>query len=1006
MRKNNPNAYHLIDEEIHYSGHHEESGWDTDHRGAGGPYPGHAEFKGVKSIGNKFPSFRRRNITEETSGVLTFECCYEIKSGDGFYIGFYGDKGDEKEAFVLRQNGILMYAGAKALFKLHEKPHYLKLVIDIDNGKVKVHLDGKFISEEPFTGKAKTISRLQFGYDAGAVGEAVVAAETKLYKNYLFCDTIIPKYDGNLPDEYMIEKSGKSVVGRRKYSPISKYSCYIVKAGSGSVTNISRKFERSGGTVGFEIKYLLPKKGAKLSVSLMSFDTEAITVSDEFTEIYTKDGALRSHSKNVWQTLRIEADTDTKTALIRLNGKVVTTASFDNDADFIDGMKLCFNCKNALEIQFADIKAFPVPPLPDDYVPEPVIPKKKGDYYVGMNICSLWREGSHYGWDCITPFPENKPLLGYYDEGVTETADWELKWMAEHGLDFQLYCWYSSEAQRPMLKTGLSAEIHDGHMLAKYGDKVKLALLWEASACVHPTCFEDVRDYIFPYFIDYFFSDPRYMQIDGYAIMSIYAPDRLAADVGGPAEARRCFDYLRKEVKKLGYKGLIVMCCGDNNPVYKACGIDAVHAYNWGIEGYDVEFTKGRVLGNIREGSTHTVPTVSMGFNHTGWTGIRTPVLEPCDMVTLLEWAKDEILPTYEKDSWKSKLVMLSTWNEYGEGTYMCPAGVHGFGYLDALRKVFMEDVPHADVVPNQDQLDRICILHPQDRILLAPHDNLPPDTNEYPVIKKYEFKTQDDLKKWEFHNIASYEIKDGRLFGHSDATDPYRADPHMILHDDDFLPISTERIGKIVANCRTYKPVNSTCCVQHSYMFEPGKWYPTQTARLSIPEKVAPLVIEPASFHKFPWHETLHGFRFDPVWREGDFELESIEFHAAPPHKILYINGNIVDLKHMPIEIDGTAYISFDTKSDLKKLPNLYYEWNEGLEKLDIYSEKNATLTIGSDICIIDGVDVKMQRALEYYDGVPNIQADILCDILGMDLELSEFEIKLTSKKYSFRKL
>ena len=112
-RKNNPFAYHLIDEEIHWSAHHEESGWDTDHRGAGGPYPGYAEFKDVKSIGNEFPSFRRRNITEETSGIITFECCYEIKSGDGFYVGFFGDKGDEKEAFVLRQKCGMMYAGEK-----------------------------------------------------------------------------------------------------------------------------------------------------------------------------------------------------------------------------------------------------------------------------------------------------------------------------------------------------------------------------------------------------------------------------------------------------------------------------------------------------------------------------------------------------------------------------------------------------------------------------------------------------------------------------------------------------------------------------------------------------------------------------------------------------------------------------------------------------------------------------------------------------------------------------
>ena len=168
----------------------------------------------------------------------------------------------------------------------------------------------------------------------------------------------------------------------------------------------------------------------------------------------------------------------------------------------------------------------------------------------------------------------------------------------------------------------------------------------------------------------------------------------------------------------------------------------------------------------------------------------------------------------------------------------------------------------------------------------------------------------------------------------------------------------------------------------------------------LSVPDRVAPLVVDPKRVHKFPWHETLYGFRFDPVWREGDFELESIEFYAAPPHKVLYFNGEILNLKHDPLEIDGITYITFDTKSDLKKLPTLYYEWNEALETLMVYGKKTAKFTIGSEIAVIDGEEVKMARPLEYYDGIPNIQADILCDVLGLEFDLGEFEIKLKYKK------
>ena len=53
-------------------------------------------------------------------------------------------------------------------------------------------------------------------------------------------------------------------------------------------------------------------------------------------------------------------------------------------------------------------------------------------------------------------------------------------------------------------------------------------------------------------------------------------------------------------------------------------------------------------------------------------------------------------------DDWTKKFVAFSTWNEYGEGTYIMPSGGNGFGYLDAVRSVFMEDVPHTDVVPSE----------------------------------------------------------------------------------------------------------------------------------------------------------------------------------------------------------------------------------------------------------------------------------------------------------------
>ncbi len=993
-RKQNMTAYHLIDEEIHYPGRHEESGWDTDHRGAGQFYEPTREFRSVKSVNTIYPTFRKRNITEETEGVLTFECAYQIVSGDGFYLGFWGNKGDECEAFVLRQNDGKMYAGEKALFDIDNAWHYLKLSLDIDKGEVKVHNDGKFVCDASFTGPASTICRLQYGYDEKDLGEANIHADLKLYKNYLFNDQLICHFDGDMPEEYVISYDGNAKATRRRYNPASKYAIYDLTAEKGSKTEIVRSFDRAKGVVGYEMKYNLPSEGGKLTVSLMSAGEEVVSIYDEFTEIRCKDGALRSHSKNVWQTLRIEADTATNTSLIRLNGKAVTTIGFDIEAEYIDAVKIAFLAENDASLLFTELKAFPIPPLPSDYVPEPVIPKKKGDYYVGMNICSLWRSGTHYGWDCITPFKENKPYLGYYDEGIPETADWELKWMAEHGLDFQLYCWYGSESSMPMVKTMLSKEIYDGHMLAKYSDKVKIALLWEADSMC-PQSFDDFKNYFAPLFIDYFFSDERYMQIDGVAIMSIYSPNRLAKQFGGPEVAKQAFDYLREEVKKLGYRDLAIMCCGESNPFYKECGIDAVHAYNLGHKGYDLQFTKDYNMNNSKEGSVHAVPTVSMGYNWVGWTGERLPVLEPSDMVEALEWAKEEIVDKVkDKSSWKSKLLMLSTWNEYGEGTFMMPAGVHGFGYLDALRTVFREDVPHADIVPNSDQLDRICILHPKDRATIAPLDTLPKDTADYGLIKRYEFKTEEDLALWEMDGPFDYELKDGLLVGHS-----HGQNPTMTLKDDSFLPISTEKIGRIVATIRTSKPVDAMDIIQHKYKFSPDEWFVSEPYTYSNPKEITRLTIEPSKIKGIPWHQTLYGFRFDPVWGVGDFELEAIEFYAQKPHHTLKVNGNIIDLCQTPYVEDNISYIPFDTKSEFKKIPEMYYEWDEEAEMLTVFGKKIGSFIKDCDVASVDGVDVKLAKPVTFVDGIPHMQADILADILGMELTVDELYISLNNK-------
>ena len=88
----------------------------------------------------------------------------------------------------------------------------------------------------------------------------------------------------------------------------------------------------------------------------------------------------------------------------------------------------------------------------------------------------------------------------------------------------------------------------------------------------------------------------------------------------------------------------------------------------------------------------------------------------------LFDRIKREYLPAYAKEEWQKNFVYLSTWNEYGEGTFMMPTtDEKGFGYLDVLREAYTDEPVSAAVNtrPSEQQKARINRLYPQYRRLL-----------------------------------------------------------------------------------------------------------------------------------------------------------------------------------------------------------------------------------------------------------------------------------------------
>ena len=202
-------------------------------------------------------------------------------------------------------------------------------------------------------------------------------------------------------------------------------------------------------------------------MSITTDGEKIITFETRDGKIYVGDVMVNDYIANVWQTLHIEADTNSGKAKIYVNGKHKTTVDFS--VDHFDGVSVDFAPDKDAVMWFDDVEAFEVIQH-SDYPSTPQVAEST-DYNIGMNVCWLWRDQqSGEGWDATSPFSEFDPYLGFYDEGLRETADWELKWMAEHGIDFIHACWYcpSGDVKAPIKEMRHSyAALHDGYTLLR-----------------------------------------------------------------------------------------------------------------------------------------------------------------------------------------------------------------------------------------------------------------------------------------------------------------------------------------------------------------------------------------------------------------------------------------------------------------------------------------------------------------------------------------------------------
>jgi hypothetical protein len=309
-------------------------------------------------------------------------------------------------------------------------------------------------------------------------------------------------------------------------------------------------------------------------------------------------------------------------------------------------------------------------------------------------------------WKPILDYPDRKPILGWYDEANPECVDWQIKWAVEHGIRFFMVDWYWDKG-----KTQLDHWVHKGFMNAKFRKYLKWCVMWANHNAPGSHSAEDWQK-VTQYWIDNYFGMPEYYRVDDRPVVVIWAPSNIQRDVGGAEQVGKLLAMSQEMAKKAGYKGIYFVAMGYSKPAalsaqFKSEGYEAsttYHTFPYAQDkiGSPKHFPFSEVvrqspdiwqMEDERSSGLSYWLVIETGWANEPWAGKeKATVIEdrtPDEFGKLCRLAREYA------DKHDKKILALSPWNEWGEGSYIEPYALHGFGHLDQLRDAFCEPGDH-----------------------------------------------------------------------------------------------------------------------------------------------------------------------------------------------------------------------------------------------------------------------------------------------------------------------
>ncbi|MGX5681923.1 glycoside hydrolase family 99-like domain-containing protein [Schumannella luteola] len=882
-------ARYLIEEDFYFvekSRYVQPDAWDIDQAGAIVAQQYGRWFR-VADTSSLLPVLLMRPFQPQDTGtvILDFRIDPVTATLDGFSFSLRDGTTPVAQLRVVgNQLGLRTSGSDVALATLAADVEVgIRLKVNLSAGTATVFINGTRMAHQvPLLASGATIDNLLVASEDASRGD-LYFGPVRLYRDTVLNEQFIHVVPGAVPTAWTSAASGVtlSVVEKIHSSWADRFSLQAetgLGAGTVSAPAILSKQLSAGAPISvaeFAVRF---EAGTGMTYRAALADGTSLAVEFGTTHIRVRShtGALlheRMYVPSLWNRVRVRIHVPTSTATIQVNGKKVLegVTVLNGAATLLDPpVSAALEITPSSRILLDDLRVYTESPLPSDYAPVPVAASTGSTHHLGMSEFGGWRTGHHLGWDLITRFPERKPYLGWYDDGIPEVADWENLWMAEAGIAFRLQCWFrpSVGVGNPIKTPDLADSLHDGYFDSEYGDTLKFAIMWE-NASGGQTNQTDFRQNIVPYLIENYFRDPRYYTIDNKPVMSLWSSSYLLANFGSVAGAKEELDYLRTQVQALGFDDIIYMAV---NPGADgaALGITAEYAYSY--DGY-AELQTAVMTQRNAVSPVQVLATVSMGRDDLPWIRTMGRNIPPAEFKEVTDWVRDTYIPSLPAGHLGRRLTMFGNWNEWGEGHFLQPSEFHGFEYLDAIRATFSTGTA-SNVRPTAAQQTRLQRLYPFGRELPPALPAAPARSGTFDV--DWDFATAGDTEGWtNLTPVSGFTAAGGALTATSSQHDPQVASPAGLgleAADHPYLrirmrstPIQQGEIFFITESDGTYSTSKGA---RFMAIPEPGQTY----GEIDVPMWRVPT-----------WRGRIHQIRIDPIVDIGTFEIDYVGLELVP---------------------------------------------------------------------------------------------------------------------------